>query len=149
MTTGGYTDRLVPELHRAFLPIATLYVGKLIIDSISTLDRPVMVAYLMLVALLFITINLTVDIAYAALDPRLPPTGKVALAARLAVQPGTILIESLDLGAPLVSLKGSGAYAFATRTADAKASVHEDFPDAHEGKLLELSHIDQPFSRLA
>ena len=46
-------------------------VGKLIIDSISTLDRPVMVAYLMLVSLLFITINLTVDIAYAALDPRL------------------------------------------------------------------------------
>ena len=46
-------------------------VGKLIIDSISILDRPVMVAYLMLVALLFITINLTVDIAYAALDPRL------------------------------------------------------------------------------
>ncbi|MGL4637268.1 MAG: ABC transporter permease [Beijerinckiaceae bacterium] len=46
-------------------------VGKLIIDSISTLDRPVMVAYLMLVALLFIVINLTVDIAYAALDPRL------------------------------------------------------------------------------
>lgn len=46
-------------------------VGKLIIDSISTLDRPVMVAYLMLVSLLFIAINLTVDIAYAALDPRL------------------------------------------------------------------------------
>lgn len=46
-------------------------VGKLIIDSIATLDRPVMVAYLMLVALLFIAINLTVDIAYAALDPRL------------------------------------------------------------------------------
>ena len=46
-------------------------VGKLIIDSISTLDRPVMVAYLMLVALLFIAINLSADIAYAALDPRL------------------------------------------------------------------------------
>jgi len=46
-------------------------VGKLIIDSISTLDRPVMVAYLMLVALVFIMINLTVDIAYVALDPRL------------------------------------------------------------------------------
>ena len=46
-------------------------VGKLIIDSISTLDRPVMVAYLMLVALLFISINLAVDIAYVALDPRL------------------------------------------------------------------------------
>lgn len=46
-------------------------VGKLIIDSIQSLDRPVMVAYLMLVALLFIIINLSVDIAYAALDPRL------------------------------------------------------------------------------
>ena len=46
-------------------------VGKLIIDSIATLDRPVMVAYLMLVALLFILINVLVDIAYAALDPRL------------------------------------------------------------------------------
>ena len=46
-------------------------VGKLIIDSISTLDRPVMVAYLMLVSLLFISINFMVDIAYVALDPRL------------------------------------------------------------------------------
>jgi peptide/nickel transport system permease protein len=46
-------------------------IGKLIIDSISSLDRPVMVAYLMLVAFLFITINFLVDIAYAALDPRI------------------------------------------------------------------------------
>jgi len=46
-------------------------VGKLIIDSIATLDRPVMVAYLMLVAFLFIMINLTVDIVYVFLDPRL------------------------------------------------------------------------------
>ena len=46
-------------------------IGKLIIDSISVLDRPVMVAYLMLVALLFIMINFLVDIAYAGLDPRL------------------------------------------------------------------------------
>ena len=46
-------------------------VGKLIIDSITTLDRPVMVAYLMLVAFFFIVINFVVDISYAALDPRL------------------------------------------------------------------------------
>jgi len=46
-------------------------VGKLIIDSITSLDRPVMVAYLMLVAFLFILINLSVDLSYAALDPRL------------------------------------------------------------------------------
>jgi peptide/nickel transport system permease protein len=46
-------------------------VGKLIIDSINSLDRPVMVAYLVLVAFLFVTINLVVDLTYALLDPRL------------------------------------------------------------------------------
>lgn len=46
-------------------------VGKLIIDSIQSLDRPVMVGYLMLVALLFTVINLAVDLVYALLDPRL------------------------------------------------------------------------------
>lgn len=46
-------------------------VGKLIIDSINNLDRPVMVAYLVLVALLFIIINFVTDITYRLLDPRL------------------------------------------------------------------------------
>lgn len=46
-------------------------VGKLIIESITVLDRPVMVAYLILVAFLFVTINLIVDLSYAVLDPRL------------------------------------------------------------------------------
>jgi len=45
--------------------------GKLIIDSIASLDRPVMVAYLMLVALVFIMINFTMDLVYVGLDPRL------------------------------------------------------------------------------
>ena len=45
--------------------------GKLIIDSIQSLDRPVMVAYLVMVSMLFILINFAVDIAYVALDPRL------------------------------------------------------------------------------
>lgn len=45
--------------------------GKLIIDSITLLDRPVMVAYLILIAALFVTINLVVDLVYASLDPRL------------------------------------------------------------------------------
>lgn len=48
-------------------------VGKLIIDSINSLDRPVMVAYLVLVAALFVTINVLVDLVYALLDPRLRP----------------------------------------------------------------------------
>ena len=45
--------------------------GKLIVDSITSLDRPVMVAYLMLVSALFVVINLCVDLTYAVLDPRL------------------------------------------------------------------------------
>lgn len=49
--------------------------GKLIVDSITSLDRPVMVAYLMLVSALFVVINLCVDLAYAALDPRLRQGG--------------------------------------------------------------------------
>jgi peptide/nickel transport system permease protein len=44
--------------------------GKLIIDSINQLDRPVMVAYLMMIVLLFIIINLIVDILYSVIDPR-------------------------------------------------------------------------------
>ncbi|WP_449254714.1 ABC transporter permease [Bosea sp. (in: a-proteobacteria)] len=50
-------------------------IGKLIIDSIQSLDRPVMVAYLMLVAFVFITINFLVDLAYVGLDPRLRKGG--------------------------------------------------------------------------
>jgi peptide/nickel transport system permease protein len=44
--------------------------GKLIIDSIRVLDRPVIVAYLMLIVTFFILINLAVDILYSILDPR-------------------------------------------------------------------------------
>ncbi len=45
-------------------------VGKLIIDSILQLDRPVMVSYLVMVVILFVMINLIVDLIYARLDPR-------------------------------------------------------------------------------
>jgi peptide/nickel transport system permease protein len=44
--------------------------GKLLIDSINQLDRPVIVAYLMVIVLLFIVINFMVDIVYSILDPR-------------------------------------------------------------------------------
>ena len=44
--------------------------GKLIIESITSLDRPVMVAYLILVVLLFVGINLVVELTYGLLDPR-------------------------------------------------------------------------------
>jgi len=44
--------------------------GKLIIESISSLDRPVIVAYLLVVVSMFTLLNLLVDIAYSSLDPR-------------------------------------------------------------------------------
>ncbi len=44
--------------------------GKLIIDSLNQLDRPVMVAYLMMIVFLFIIINLVVDVLYSVIDPR-------------------------------------------------------------------------------
>lgn len=45
--------------------------GKLLIDSINLLDRPLIVAYLMLTVLIIVGINLIVDILYSFLDPRI------------------------------------------------------------------------------
>jgi peptide/nickel transport system permease protein len=50
--------------------------GKLIIDSINVLDRPIIVAYLMLIVVLFVAINLIVDIVYTLLDPRVRVGGQ-------------------------------------------------------------------------
>ncbi|MEI2687264.1 MAG: ABC transporter permease [Cypionkella sp.] len=45
--------------------------GKLLIDSIYRADRPVIVVYLMLVALIFVVINLVIDVLYTLIDPRI------------------------------------------------------------------------------
>ena len=45
-------------------------IGRLIIQSINLLDRPVIVAYLLMTVTMFIVINLLVDILYSILDPR-------------------------------------------------------------------------------
>jgi peptide/nickel transport system permease protein len=45
--------------------------GKLIIDSIKVSDRPVIIAYLLFVVVLFLVVNLVVDLLSAALDPRI------------------------------------------------------------------------------
>jgi len=44
--------------------------GKLLIESIQRLDRPVIVAYLVITVVMFVVINLVVDLLYSALDPR-------------------------------------------------------------------------------
>ena len=49
--------------------------GKLIIDSIYNLDRPVIVAYLMIIVTFFVFLNLFVDILYSLLDPRVRVKG--------------------------------------------------------------------------
>jgi len=45
--------------------------GKLVIDSIHALDRPVVLAYLLVVAVLFVCLNFVVDLLYTFLDPRI------------------------------------------------------------------------------
>jgi peptide/nickel transport system permease protein len=52
--------------------------GKLIIDSIMRLDRPVIAGYLVVIVLLFVFINLVVDITYSLLDPRIQVGGRSA-----------------------------------------------------------------------
>lgn len=44
--------------------------GKLLLDSIINLDRPVVVAYLILIVFFLVMLNLVVDILYSVLDPR-------------------------------------------------------------------------------
>jgi peptide/nickel transport system permease protein len=48
-------------------------VGLLLVHSITVADIPVMYAYLLLIALVFVLINLIVDLLYYTVDPRLRP----------------------------------------------------------------------------
>jgi peptide/nickel transport system permease protein len=49
--------------------------GKLLIDSVVSLDRPVIIAYVMVTSIVFVTINFLVDVIYAVLDPRVRFSG--------------------------------------------------------------------------
>ena len=52
--------------------------GKLLIDSIYRLDRPVIVAYLVIIVIMFVVINFVVDVIYTLLDPRVRLSGQEA-----------------------------------------------------------------------
>jgi peptide/nickel transport system permease protein len=52
--------------------------GKLLIDSLNQLDRPVIVAYLLVIVVIFIVINFVVDLLYSVLDPRVRLGGTAA-----------------------------------------------------------------------
>ena len=47
--------------------------GLLFIEAVTFADVPIMAAYLCLIALIFVVINLTVDLLYYVIDPRLHP----------------------------------------------------------------------------
>jgi peptide/nickel transport system permease protein len=53
-------------------------VGRLLLESITMLDRPVIVAYLMATVVLYVALNFVVDVVYAILDPRVRVTGEKA-----------------------------------------------------------------------
>ncbi len=53
-------------------------VGLLFINAIQFVDIPVMAAYLMLISVMFVTINLIVDLLYYAIDPRLRVDARAA-----------------------------------------------------------------------
>ena len=48
--------------------------GLLFVQAVQNVDIPIMAAYLMMVSLIFVTINLVVDILYTIVDPRLRAT---------------------------------------------------------------------------
>jgi peptide/nickel transport system permease protein len=56
--------------------------GLLLVQSVAVADIPVMGAYLMLIALVFVAINLIVDLLYYAVDPRLRIDRRAARGAR-------------------------------------------------------------------
>lgn len=50
--------------------------GLLFLQSVQNVDIPIMAAYLLLIAFLFVVINLAVDILYTVVDPRLRIAGR-------------------------------------------------------------------------
>jgi peptide/nickel transport system permease protein len=49
--------------------------GLLFLQAVQNADIPIMAAYLMLIAFVFVAINLAVDLIYMLLDPRLRIAG--------------------------------------------------------------------------
>lgn len=52
--------------------------GRLFLQAVQDVDIPIMSAYLLMIAFLFVIINLLVDILYVAVDPRIRITGRSA-----------------------------------------------------------------------
>ena len=53
-------------------------IGLMFLQAVQNVDIPIMAAYLLLVAFLFVIINLLVDVLYVVVDPRIRITGRAA-----------------------------------------------------------------------
>ncbi|ARE88827.1 nickel ABC transporter permease [Clostridium formicaceticum] len=51
-------------------------IGKYLVEAIFTRDYPVVQGYVLLMALIFVTVNLMIDISYTFIDPRMRLSGK-------------------------------------------------------------------------
>ena len=65
--------------------------GLLFLKAVQNVDIPIMSAYLLLVAFIFVTINLIVDLLYAVVDPRIRIDAKVGLMSAEANDPVDVL----------------------------------------------------------
>ena len=52
--------------------------GLMFLQAVQNVDIPIMAAYLLMIAFLFVIINLAVDILYVVVDPRIRITGRAA-----------------------------------------------------------------------
>ena len=46
-------------------------IGKMLIDAVTSADRPIIAAYILFVAVMFVFINFIVDLLYVFIDPRI------------------------------------------------------------------------------
>ena len=67
----GPATRLRPRLEPGPRRSPVAGIKRAMSRSVYILDRPVIVAYLIVIVMLFITINLIVDILYSVIDPRI------------------------------------------------------------------------------
>ena len=78
--------------------------GQLFLQSMQNADVPIMAAYLLLIASLFVVINLVVDLLYAAVDPRLrahlQSRARLEMSEIAAVASGRVRIAPDPHGAP-------------------------------------------------
>ena len=63
-------DMTLIDLARQWVKVEYRKPGRVYLGMVHRIDRPVIVAYIMVVVVVFVVINLVVDLLYSVLDPR-------------------------------------------------------------------------------